>query len=53
MSTQKLIYSVQTQSFEPDNLEAMGHEYGKMIVNNMVKNDVLAIQAETADTLTK
>ena len=44
MSTQKLIYSVQTQSFDPDNIEAMGHEYGKMIVTNMLKNGVLAGQ---------
>ena len=41
MSTQKLVYSVQTQSFDPANSESMGHEYGQMIVKNMVKNDIL------------
>ena len=29
MSTQKLVYSVQTQSFDPANSESMGHEYGQ------------------------
>lgn len=42
MNTQKLIYSVQTQSFDPANSEIMGHEYGKMIVNRMVKDFVLS-----------
>ena len=41
MSTQKLLYPVQTQSFDPANSESMGHEYGKMIVKNMVKQNVL------------
>ena len=41
MNTQKLVYSVQTQSFDPVNSESMGHEYGQMIVNDMVKNNVL------------
>jgi hypothetical protein len=41
MSTQELVYSVQTQSFDPANSESMAHEYGKMIVKNMVKQNVL------------
>lgn len=41
MSTQELVYSVQTQSFDPANLESVAHEYGKMIVNKMVKQNVL------------
>lgn len=40
MKTQKLIYSVQTQSFNPSTTEIMGHEYGKMIVRNMVKQNI-------------
>ena len=44
MSTQKLVYSVQTQSFDPANSESMGHEYGQMIVKNMVKQNVLQNQ---------
>lgn len=41
MSTQKLVYSVQTESFDPVNSESMAHEYGKMIVNDMIKQTVL------------
>lgn len=41
MSTQKLVYSVQTQSFDPVNSEILGHEYGQMIVKDMVKNNIL------------
>jgi hypothetical protein len=44
MSTQKLIYSVQTESFDPANSETMAHEYGLLIVNNMVKQHVLKQQ---------
>lgn len=42
MSTQKLLYSVQTQSFDPASSESLGHEYGRLIVKNMVKNNVVA-----------
>ncbi len=45
MTNQKLIYSVQTQSFNPDDAESLGHEYGKMIVKNMVNQDILKQQA--------
>ena len=41
MSTQKLVYSVQTESFDPVNSESMAHEYGKMIVTDMIKQTVL------------
>lgn len=41
MRTQKLVYSVQTQSFDPANSESLGHEYGQMIVQDMVKNNVI------------
>lgn len=41
MSTQSLIYSVQTKSFAPANSESLGHEYGKLIINDMVKNNIL------------
>jgi hypothetical protein len=44
MSTEKLVYSVQTRSFDPINTESMGHEYGKMIVKDMVKENVLQKQ---------
>jgi len=41
MSSQKLVYSVQTQSFDPSTSESLGHEYGQLIVKNMVSENVL------------
>lgn len=41
MSTQTLIYSVQTKSFDPANSEILGHEYGKLIITDIVKNSIL------------
>lgn len=45
LSDQHLVYSVQTQSFAPSSSEALGHEYGQLIVKNMVKNGVLGKSA--------
>lgn len=41
MNTQKLAYSVQTESFDPVNSESMAHEYGMLIVKDMQKQSVL------------
>jgi len=41
MSNQQLLYSAQTESFEPTNSESLAHEYGQLIVNDMVKQSVL------------
>jgi hypothetical protein len=41
VASKQLLYSVQTQSFSPSSSEALGHEYGKMIVNDMVNKQVL------------
>jgi len=41
MNDNKLVYSIQTQSFAPSSTEALGHEYGKLIVKAMVKDAVL------------
>jgi hypothetical protein len=48
MNTQKLLYSVQTQSFDPNDAESLGHEYGKMIVKKMVDEDILKQQKISA-----
>jgi hypothetical protein len=48
MTDQKLLYSVQTQSFSPNNTESLGHEYGRMIVKNMVKQNILQQQTAVA-----
>lgn len=44
MSNQALLYSVQTKSFSPASTEAMGHEYGLVIVKSMVKQKILEQQ---------
>lgn len=40
----KLIYSVQTQSFDPTSTSDLAHQYGRKIIENMVKNNVLQKQ---------
>jgi hypothetical protein len=47
MSTQNLIFSAQTKTFDPDDMESMGHEYGLMIVKKMVQEKIL--QQENKD----
>lgn len=39
-----LLYSVQSQSFDPVSTESLSHEYGQIIVKDMLKNKVLANQ---------
>src|SRR6476619_6225405 len=41
LTVNKLIYSIQTQSFEPSSREALAHEYGKLIIKNMISNNLL------------
>jgi hypothetical protein len=41
MNTQKLIYSVQTQSFDPANSDNQAHHYGQLIIQDMAKNNVI------------
>lgn len=41
MDSQKLIYSVQTESFDPASTEILGHEYGQLIINDMLKKNVV------------
>ena len=45
MDGKQLLYSVQTQSFDPSSLEGLAHEYGKLIIKDMVKNKILSAQA--------
>ena len=51
MNTRKLLYSVQTQSFDPANSETMANEYGKLIVKDMVRQNVLNQQKKPEITL--
>jgi hypothetical protein len=42
LETGKAIYSAQSSSFDPKNSEAMGHEYGKMIVKDLFAKGVIS-----------
>jgi hypothetical protein len=44
VASKELMYSVQTESFDPASSEALAHEYGKIIVKDMVKIHVLPKQ---------
>lgn len=41
LSTKELVYSVQTESYNPSSSTSLAHEYGELIVNDMIKNNVL------------
>ena len=36
LSGKKLLYTVQSESFDPANASTQGHEYGKLIVSDMI-----------------
>lgn len=37
----KLVYSVQSKSFDPDNAQSLGIQYGKLIVNDLIRNGLI------------
>ncbi|MBK7433189.1 MAG: hypothetical protein IPI66_04280 [Chitinophagaceae bacterium] len=41
MSNQELLYSVQTETFDPADSESMGHEYGQLILKDLMKYNLL------------
>jgi hypothetical protein len=41
VAAKELLYSAQTESFDPASLESLAHEYGKLIVGDMMKHQVL------------
>lgn len=50
MCDKALLYSSQTQSFNPASAGAMGHEYGKKIVADMVKKKILTGHSNNVST---
>jgi hypothetical protein len=46
LGTNQLLYSAQSQSFEPASTEKLSHEYGQMIVKDMLKNKIVSDQKE-------
>jgi hypothetical protein len=45
LQTNTLVCSVQTQSFQPASAESLAHEYGKLIVEHLIRNKVLVREA--------
>lgn len=39
--SKQLVYSAQTESFDPASAEMLGHEYGQIILKNLIKEKVL------------
>jgi len=51
MNQKELLYTVQTQSFDPASYETLAHEYGKLIVGDMVKKQVLSQKESLAKSM--
>ncbi|OIV40525.1 hypothetical protein [Flavobacterium johnsoniae] len=41
MPNQELVYSAKTQSFNPFSAPALAHEYGRLIINDMLEHNVI------------
>lgn len=41
LTTKEMVYSVQTQSFDPSSTEELAHDYGELIVEDMARRKVL------------
>lgn len=41
LETKQLLYSAQSRSFNPESAQTLGHEYGQIIIKDMVKSKVL------------
>ena len=49
LETLSPIYSVQTKTFDPVSLKAMSHEYGKLIIKDMLKKKLLLSGAQKTE----
>jgi hypothetical protein len=47
VESRELVYSVQTQSFNPTSAGSLANEYGKMIVRDILKNNILTPIAQS------
>ncbi len=48
LTLNKLLFSVQTQSFDPSSVSDLAHEYGQKIIQSMTKTGVLQKQEKIA-----
>lgn len=44
LTENKLLYSAQSQTFDPNSTDRLGHEYGQVIIKDLVKSNVLRKQ---------
>ena len=51
LSDGKLIYSAQSQSFDPSSSDVLGKEYGKLIVDDIVGKGVIAVSSTPSKDL--
>ncbi len=51
LETLSPIYSVKTKTFDPVSLNAMSHEYGKLIIKDMLKKKMLLPEAPKTEQL--
>ncbi|MFM7645942.1 MAG: hypothetical protein ACKO41_04425 [Sphingomonadales bacterium] len=45
LSDSKLIYSAQSQSFDPTSSDNLGREYGKLIVEDIVNKGIIVVSS--------
>jgi hypothetical protein len=50
LAEKQLLYSAQSQSFDPVSAQSLGHEYGQMIARDMIKENVLVKQSKEVVT---
>jgi hypothetical protein len=43
LSAKKILYSIQTDSFNPESTESLSQEYGQMIARNLIKNKIILV----------
>jgi hypothetical protein len=48
LDRKELLYSAQSQSFDPGSISGLSHEYGQMIVKDMVRKSILTAQQRTS-----
>lgn len=51
MRTKELLYSIQTESFDPSDADKLAHQYGKVIINDMERNGIIRKHASLVSSI--
>ncbi|NDF99240.1 MAG: hypothetical protein EB101_10010, partial [Chitinophagia bacterium] len=51
LSDGKLIYSAQSQSFDPSSSDVLGREYGKLIVDDILGKGIIVVSSTPSKDL--